>query len=326
MKKFLSLFMLFAFTCALTGCEEEVVTPTYPEVIEESAAEAYELIEDSVVYIKSSVEDDYDVGSGVVIKEDENNVYILTNKHVISTVASMYEEYYENIEVRFKNNTIVDATIVGSFAGIDVGVISVNKEDVTGSYTVATIENNVNVSDDVLVYGNPMEMPFVLSNGIVSALYSEVDFSSQGLGKYYAIQTDASINPGNSGGGLFNYDGELVGIVQGGVSTRNGLGYAIPVEYAYSVAVKLIESGEYSVSDYDFEYVDVRTQDYDTLGISETITKGMYVTSGEYEGKVIKSINGIEVESVGQFYMLKYLGDGNNTFVYLNLDGTVYQG
>jgi hypothetical protein len=140
-----------------------------------------------------------------------------------------------------------------------------------------------------------------MTSGIVSNKDSAIDFSANGLGLYYGIQTDASINPGSSGGGLFNADGELIGITQGGITNRNGIGYAIPILYANHVANYLISIEYFDLQEYGFDYVDLSEADVE---ISSSITHGVYVTSGEHQGQIVTHVNGmlikdIEVLSVG---------------------------
>jgi len=324
MKKGLS-GLLMASVLFLGACSSSKLELPDTYVVEESATEVYSKIENSVVYIRSSNEESYEVGSGVVVKEDEGFVYILTNKHVVGVMTSFYEDYYETFDVSFKNGVSVGASIVGSYNALDVAVLKVSKEDVEGAYTVAEISVSYAVADDVLVYGNPMEIPFVVTKGIVSATDSVADFASDGLGLYYGIQTDAAINPGNSGGGVFDFEGKLIGIAQGGLSNRNGIGYAIPIKYAMAVANKIIETGEFSVTEYDFEYVDLSTLDYGSLGIDASITEGVYVTTGAKQGKIIKAINGVNIKNAKDMYMNRYLISETYTVTYINVDGTVVE-
>ena len=314
MKKGLSIILLPTLLFSLCACKEE---SNKKYVVKETLTETYEIIKDKVVYIKSSTGDDFEVGSGVAIKEDENYVYFLTNKHVVSTVASSYVDNFENVEVRFKDGKVEEASIVGTFKDIDVAVIKIEKEKVKGSYTIADVDGEYRLGETVVVYGNPMTIPFVMSSGIVSNLFSEVDFTVNGLGKYYGIQTDASINPGNSGGGLFDVDGKLLGIVQGGMEDRNGIGYAVPSECAYNVALNLIETGSYTVNEFDFSYDLLKNVDVET-----SLTSGIYVKTGTYAGKVIKSINNRKVETLEEMYMIRYTSDEAFEIEYVNLDGT----
>ena len=115
MKKFLSVLAL-ASTLLIGGCTEKTKIVIEPEppvyVVEEDLTETYETIKNSVVYIYSYNDQAFEAGSGVVFKESEEFVYILTNKHVVGVMTSFYEEYYDyygNVDgvvsyVPYKNN------------------------------------------------------------------------------------------------------------------------------------------------------------------------------------------------------------------------------
>ena len=321
MKKGLSLLLL-ASIFSLNGCttSETKVDPVPPVyVVEEPISATFETIQDMVVYIYSYNEDEmFEAGSGVVFKEDENFVYVLTNKHVVGVLTSYYEDVYENIEVKFFDGTIANAEYVGSLNELDVAVIKINKED-CGNYDVVSVSTDYKLGDTVVAYGNPLQIPFVITSGIVSNKDSVVDFTANGLGLYYGIQTDASVNGGNSGGGLFDIDGNLIGIVQGGLTNRNGIGYAIPMLYASNVANSIIENGSFNLQEYDFEYVDLNEADVE---IASSITNGVYVTSGEHAGQIITHVNGMYIKDAIRMYMYRFLLNETATFTYVNVDGS----
>ena len=103
------------------------------------------------------------------------------------------------------------------------------------------------VGDNVLAVGNPLgELGGTVTSGIVSALNRSVSIqSSSSVNTMSLIQMDASVSPGNSGGGLFNMNGELIGIVNAKSSSSDaeGLGFAIPINDAIKVAQDLLENG-----------------------------------------------------------------------------------
>ena len=78
--------------------------------------------------------------------------------------------------------------------------------------------------------------------------------------------------------------------------------------------------------EYGFYYEDVRTLDYTANGISKDITFGMYVYDGEYADKILKSINGKEIKSYADMHMYRYEALENNSYVFLNKDGSIYNG
>ena len=172
-------------------------------------------------------------GSGVIISSDG---YILTCAHVVSGASQ--------ITVTI-GDTDYTATVVGEDDTSDVAVLKI---DATG-LTPATVgdSDSLSVGDSVLAVGNPLgELGGTVTSGIVSALNRSVTIQgSSSTNTMSLIQMDASVSPGNSGGGLFNMNGELVGIVnaKSSDSDAEGLGFAIPVNDAVKVAQELLENG-----------------------------------------------------------------------------------
>jgi putative serine protease PepD len=200
-------------------------------------------------------------GSGVVISSDGQ---ILTNNHVVARAADGGQ-----LSVTFSDGSEADARILGRDPATDLAVIQA--EDVSG-LTAAKLgsSGDLHVGDTVLAIGSPLGLDGSVSAGIVSALDRSITLSNDvpespfGNGGELqttpsavidAIQTDAAINPGNSGGALINADGEVVGINTaiaslaggGGVGSQGGnigVGFAIPIDSARSIAEQLIENGE----------------------------------------------------------------------------------
>lgn len=169
-------------------------------------------------------------GSGVVLTEDG---YIITCNHVVSGA--------NNIKVSLNDGTEYTATLVGGDSTTDVAVLKINA---TG-LTPATIgdSDSLAVGQSVLAVGNPLgELGGTVTGGMISALNREVTIEDQTMS---LIQMDASVSPGNSGGALFNASGDLIGIVNAKSSGdyAEGLGFAIPINTAYNVAMDLIQSG-----------------------------------------------------------------------------------
>ena len=172
-------------------------------------------------------------GSGVIISSDG---YILTCDHVVNGAS--------NVTVTIGDQDYT-AIIVGEDSTSDVAVIKI---DATG-LTPATIGDSdaLAVGENVLAVGNPLgELGGTVTSGIVSALNRSVTIQgSSSTNTMSLIQMDASVSPGNSGGGLFNMNGELVGVVNAKSSSSDaeGLGFAIPINDAIKVAQDLLENG-----------------------------------------------------------------------------------
>lgn len=169
-------------------------------------------------------------GSGVVMTA---NGYIMTNNHVIDGASK--------ITVTTSDDKEYEAKLVGTDSITDIAVLKISAKNLTP----ATYGNSdqLAVGDMAVAIGNPLgELGGTVSAGIISALDRELAIDGKTM---TLLQTDASINPGNSGGGLFNGDGQLIGIVVAKSSGSNveGLGFAIPINKAADVAQQLMDKG-----------------------------------------------------------------------------------
>jgi len=175
------------------------------------------------------------LGSGGIVSSDG---YILTNNHVI--------EGADQILVTLADQREFKAKLVGSDAQTDLAVIQIEKKPKDLPVAVLGVSANLRVGEWVLAIGNPFGLSHTVTSGIVSAK----GVHNRGITSYENfIQTDAAINPGNSGGGLFNLNGELVGINTAILSRTGGfqgIGFAIPVDLAKIVMQDLIQNGKVS--------------------------------------------------------------------------------
>ena len=233
-------------------------------------------------------------GSGVIISSDG---YILTCAHVVSGAS--------NITVSIGDKDY-PATLVGEDTTSDIAVVKV---DATG-LTPATVgdSDNLKVGESVMAVGNPLgELGGTVTSGIVSALNRSVSIQGSSSVKTMSlIQMDASVSPGNSGGGLFNMNGELVGIVnaKSSDSDAEGLGFAIPVNDAVKVAQELLENGYVTGRPYlGISYYAVTdAQTAAQLGVNaygvyivEVVKGGPADKAGLQAGDRIVSVDGSEV-------------------------------
>ncbi|NUR17785.1 MAG: PDZ domain-containing protein [Dermatophilaceae bacterium] len=210
----------------------------------------------SVVSIDVTTQQSSGAGSGVVF---DKSGHILTNNHVVEGAGSN-----GSITVTLSDGRTYDATVVGTDPSTDLAVIRL--KSAPSDLTPITLGNSesLKVGDPTMAVGNPLGLSGTVTTGIVSALNrpvstgtsSESPFGQQSSGNEVvtnAIQTSAAINPGNSGGALVNAKGELIGInssiaslgqSQGSQSGNIGIGFAIPVKEAKSIADQLIKSGK----------------------------------------------------------------------------------
>lgn len=169
-------------------------------------------------------------GSGVIISEDG---YIVTNNHVVNNATSL--------KVTTTDGTEFDAKIIGTDSQTDLAIIKI----VAQKLQAATLgdSDTLQVGDPAIAIGNPLgELGGTVTTGIISATDRQITIDNETM---TLLQTDAAINPGNSGGGLFNSDGNLIGIVNAKESSTGieGLGFAIPITPAKDVITELMQNG-----------------------------------------------------------------------------------
>ena len=187
-------------------------------------------------------------GSGVIISEDG---YILTCAHVVSGANSINVTTFDGAEFT--------ASVVGSYEDGDIAVLKIGAEGLQAA--VLGDSDNIQLAETVYAVGNPGgTLSGSITDGIISATSRTISISIESSANPYGLginnrtvsldvlQTNAAVSPGNSGGGLFNAQGELIGIVNAKSSGENqeGLGFAIPVNTAQEIAVSLINEGSYT--------------------------------------------------------------------------------
>jgi putative serine protease PepD len=251
-------------------------------------------------------------GSGVIISSDGQ---ILTNNHVVAQAADG-----GSLSVTFSDGSKADARILGRDPATDLAVIQA--EDVDG-LTPAKLGSSadLHVGDTVLAIGSPLGLEGSVSSGIVSALDRSITLSNDlpespfGNGGepqatpsavIDAIQTDAAINPGNSGGALINADGEVVGINTaiaslaggGGIGSQGGnigVGFAIPIDSARSIAEQLVDNGEVTHA-----FLGVRIADAEDGGgavVGQVDDRQPAAKAGLEQGDIITKVDDTEITS-----------------------------
>ena len=198
-------------------------------------------------------------GSGVIFSSDG---YIVTNAHVIEGLTDE-----KSIEVKAYNGETYGAKVIGYDSRSDLAVLKIDANNLP--YASFVDSSSLMLGQDVIAIGNPLGLGISCSNGIVSALEKEIYINDVYM---TVIQTNAAVNAGNSGGGLFDIDGNLVGIVNAKKSSQmsttsiEGMGYAIPSNTVINIVNELIANG----------YV----KDRASLGIRVAKNSSYYVTSG----------------------------------------------
>lgn len=179
-------------------------------------------------------------GSGFVYKKDDKYGYIMTNHHVVNKSTKLV--------VTLSNDEQVEATVLGSDQYLDLAVVRIDAKYVTQVATIGNSEST-NVGDTIFTVGTPVGYEYrgTVTRGTLSGKNRMVSVSVTNSEDWImkVLQIDAAINPGNSGGPLLNVNGEVIGInsLKLVESTIEGMGFAIPIEYAMNY-VETLEKGE----------------------------------------------------------------------------------
>ena len=255
-------------------------------------------------------------GSGVIIAENDDQLLIVTNNHVVDNEGNYryYNVSSTGLTVQFVDGETAEAVVKGTDSDEDLAVILVKLSDLSQEtkdairVAVCGDSDEMKVGSGVIAIGNAMGYGQSVTTGIISAKDRAVTID--GITRYL-MQTDAAINPGNSGGGLFNAKGELIGINSAkSVDTSvEGMGFAIPISTASEVIEELM----------NYEAVDEEDQGY--LGINGETVPDSYVENYGYpkgvsvtriaEGSpaeeaglqiydIITGVNGKDVESMNE--------------------------
>lgn len=262
-------------------------------------------------------------GSGIIIGENDTELLIVTNYHVVSgsNELSVVFSYDEDSD----NPSLVSAKLKGYDSDKDLAVISVALSDITddmkSQIKIATIgdSSSLQLGQEVVAIGNALGYGQSVTTGIISALNREVSVTNDDGTSITnkLIQTDAAINPGNSGGALVNMQGELIGINTAKYSDTSveGMGYALPISDVQDIINDLIAGKNVSN--------DGTTSGQAYLGISaQTITsqyaqllnmpEGVYISSveqgsaaeecGLQSGDIICSLDGEDIADMETFH------------------------
>ena len=249
-------------------------------------------------------------GSGIIISQDDQYIYIATNNHVVSGA--------DTLTVQFVDGTSVNCELQGTDASDDLAVVKVEKgsveQDTLNQIKVATIgdSESLKVGEATIAIGNALGYGQSVTTGIVSALGRTVtvsDGSYSTITNTNLIQTDAAINPGNSGGALLNAKGEVIGINSAKYSDTSveGIGYAIPINDAMEIVDQLIQYGEVTSS--QTAYLGIQGTDVSSsMSQAYGMPVGVYVYSvisgtgaeaaGIRQGDIITELDGKEITTM----------------------------
>lgn len=274
-----------------------------------SVSEVYVAVADTVVEITTEIVQtsiwmgqyvSKGAGSGVII--DESGL-IVTNHHVI--------EDANNVMVRLTDGSEYEASLVGSDEAADLAVIKINTGDKKLEAAKLGCSADLVVGEDVVALGNPLgSLGGTLTTGIISATERSIMINGEPM---VLLQTNAAINPGNSGGGLFNMAGQLIGVVNAKASGEDveGLGFAIPIDFAHTVIEDLINYGYVrGIVDHGLVLLDVNVQNlpsayrkYGITNVGVVILESRFTDELKY-GDTVVSVNGQEIGSAADIELI----------------------
>lgn len=259
------------------------------------------------------------VGSGIIIGQNETELLIATNNHVVSGSNELSVCFGDDEE------KVVEAKVKGTDASNDLAIIAVDlddlSEEIKSSISIAKLgdSDELNVGDQVIAIGNALGYGQSVTTGIISAKDREVTIDGITAN---LIQTDAAINPGNSGGALLNMKGEVIGINSSKFASTQveGMGYAIPISTAQPILEELmLRETRDVVASKEQGYLGISCQNVSS-DISEmyNIPKGVYVLgtsegsaaekAGLQKGDIITEFDGTsisdydELKNILQYY------------------------
>ncbi len=226
---------------------KDAVSPVGYDGTEKSIVDIVETVGPSIVGITSKVQyrDFFNnlqvsegAGSGVIFNIDSDDVFIMTNNHVVADASELL--------VEITDDKMVDAEIVGKDEMTDLAIVKVKRSDIpieimsNLSPVVLGDSDQIQVGETAIAIGNPLGYNKTVTVGVISAIGREVSQNSLAM-----LQTDAAINPGNSGGALVNSRGEVIGInsVKIADTSVEGIGFAIPINEAKPIVSQIIQKG-----------------------------------------------------------------------------------
>jgi putative serine protease PepD len=257
----------------------------------------------SVVTVAAQGADGSGTGSGELIRSDG---YILTNNHVISIAVGNGGA----VHVLFADGTSEPATIVGRDVLTDLAVLKVASTEGMAPIQLGS-SASLRVGEPVVALGAPLGLSGTVTSGIVSALDRTIEVPAEADGSALlvsAVQTDAAINPGNSGGALVNCAGQLVGIPTAGATVPSssgesaggniGLGFAIPVDAANTIADEIISTGRATHSYFGLQTQPIPAEAATEAGlpgglfVAGVVANGPAAKAGLQSGDVITTVAG----------------------------------
>ncbi len=244
-------------------------------------------------------------GSGIIVGQNDVEVLIVTNNHVIDGA--------ERITISFFDDSEVDGTVKGTAPSSDLAVVAVKfdnlSDETLSEIRIARLGNSdeVVVGQMAIAIGNALGYGQSVTVGYISAKDRQVTVENV---TYTLIQTDAAINPGNSGGALLNQYGEVIGInsVKYSDSAVEGMGFAIPISNITDIIADLSNREEVPEEEAGFLGIQVGKEITEEYANMLGIPQGIYVNDvvkgspadkgGIYAGDIIVKVDDVKVTTM----------------------------
>lgn len=265
-------------------------------------------------------------GSGIIVGENEDELLIVTNYHVI--------EENDQLSVQFIDDSEVIAYVKGTDSEHDLAVIAVLLVDIEEAtkhrIAIATLGNSdaLQVGEPAIAIGNSLGYGQSVTTGVISALNREIEFDDNTTS--FLIQTDAAINPGNSGGALLNVKGEVIGINSSKIADYliEGMGYAIPITTAKPIIEELmLRETRQKVAESEKAFLGISGTDVtEEVSMTYNLPLGVYVAdivadtgaeeAGLQQGDIIVDFDGEDITHMTQLQeLLEYYAAGTSVEV-----------
>lgn len=269
-------------------------------------------------------------GTGVIVGENDTELLIATNNHVVEGATSL--------SVGFIDEESVEGEVKGTDVNNDLAVVAVKlsdiPEDTMNQIKIATVgdSDDLQLGDQVVAIGNALGYGQSVTSGYVSALDRDLTLTDQSgttINSTGLIQTDAAINEGNSGGALLNMKGELIGINEAKSSststgaTVDNIGFAIPIDKAEESLQQLMNlKTREKVDASQASYLGIRGEDVSAeaselygipagVVITEVVENGPADQAGVKKGDILTELDGRSISSMAQLQdVLQYYAAG----------------
>ncbi len=309
----IGVFLTYGFIYKFPKLFQETITKIEKDVTvtDEGIADAVEKVYDSVIVVSNYKNDKlYASGSGFIYKIDGNNMYIITNHHVVKDGTSY--------KITYTDGEIVDAQLLGGDIYADIAILKVKTKNGAKAVEIGR-SGDLRVGDTTFTVGAPLDNVYswTVTRGIISGKERLVEVSLNGNGSsdyvMNVLQTDAAVNSGNSGGPLCNSNGDVIGVVNAKISSTGveGMGFAIPIETAVEKAEQVINGelsdypyiGAYMLSvneaaSYPKYYSYIKEANIEEGVVIISVEEGSPSASKLQEGDIITKINNTKISNV----------------------------